>query len=115
MLFFNLFGATLHKYTEVSVPQAVSLINDKSPLILDIREPKERKSGYISKGKHISMAQIKSKMSSFSKTKPILVYCRSGTRSANIAQMLGKADFKAYNLKGGFSAWYKANMPITKK
>ena len=47
------------------------------------------------------------------KSKNILVYCKSGTRSDRIADILSKNDFqKVSSLKGGFNAWLKADLPI---
>lgn len=115
MLLHNIFSTLFKKYEEIDVHKAVSLMNDDKLTILDVREIKERQGGHINRDQHIPMAQVSSKLSSFNKDKPILVYCRSGMRSGTISQVLGKADFKAYNLKGGFNAWLGANMPISKK
>ncbi len=114
MLIFSVVGAKFRQYQEVDVQGAVALMNDDDFTLLDIREPKERQSGHINHDMHIPMAQVKSKLNTLAKDKPVLVYCRSGTRSANIAQVLGKAEFNVYSLKGGFNAWLSANMPITK-
>jgi rhodanese-related sulfurtransferase len=42
------------------------------------------------------------------KKKPVAVYCRSGMRSANAANILKEMGFKKiYNLDGGYLAWTK--------
>ncbi|MGZ3894652.1 MAG: rhodanese-like domain-containing protein, partial [Bacteroidia bacterium] len=41
-----------------------------------------------------------------SKTKKVVVHCRSGKRSASVVQMLEQQGFtNLYNLKGGIMAW----------
>lgn len=47
--------------------------------------------------------------------KPLLVYCRSGRRSAEAAAALVKLGFaNVRNLEGGILAWEKAGKPIVK-
>ena len=115
MLISNIMGEKFRQYQEIDIQGAVSLINNnKAITILDVREIKERKGGHINKDKHIPMAQVQAKITTLDKNDCVLVYCRSGARSASVAQMLGKKEFKAYNLKGGFNAWVSGNMPIAK-
>ena len=90
-------------------------MDDDELIILDVREEKERTTGFISNDINISMSQVKNKMDSIDKDKKILVYCKSGTRSDQISGLLSKNDFKnVYSLKGGFNAWLKAELPIQK-
>ena len=94
---------------------AVSLMDDDDLIILDVREEKERKIGFLSNDINIPMGQLKTKMDTLDKSKNILVYCKSGTRSDRIADILSKNDFqKVSSLKGGFNAWLKADLPIEK-
>ncbi len=47
--------------------------------------------------------------------KPVLVYCRSGRRSAEAAAALVKLGFAdVRDLDGGILAWEKAGQPIIK-
>jgi len=47
--------------------------------------------------------------------KPLLVYCRSGKRSATAAQQLRAAGFtNVRELRGGILAWTEANKPVEK-
>ncbi len=115
LLIFNITSVKFRKYQEINVNELVSLMNNKNLILLDVREQKERIDGHIKNDTHIPVGEVKSKLESLNKNYPVLVYCRSGNRSARIAQMLGKFEFKPYNLKGGFIAWNRANMPISKK
>lgn len=111
----NIIVDKLKKYGDVDTHSAVTLMDEKGLIILDVREAKERKSGFISHSTHIPMAQVKHKLDSLDKNKKILVYCRNGGRSSHIAGLLTRNNFQqVYNLKGGIRAWGKANLPIQK-
>ena len=113
LLIVNLYSEKYRKYQVVDTNGAVSLMDDDELLIIDVREEKERKAGFLSNDLNIPMGQVKVKMDSIDKSKNILVYCKSGTRSDRIADILSKNDFqKVSSLKGGFNAWLKADLPI---
>ena len=113
LLIVNLYIEKYRKYQVVDTNGAVSLMDDDELLIIDVREEKERKAGFLSNDLNIPMGQVKAKMDTLDKSKNILVYCKSGTRSDRIADILSKNDFqKVSSLKGGFNAWLKADLPI---
>ena len=113
LLIVNIYSEKYRKYQVVDTNGAVSLMDDDELIIIDVREEKERKAGFLSNDLNIPMGQVKAKMDSLDKSKNILVYCKSGTRSDRIADILSKNDFqKVSSLKGGFNAWLKADLPI---
>ena len=113
LLIVNLYSEKYRKYQVVDTNGAVSLMDDDELIIIDVREEKERKAGFLSGDLNIPMGQVKAKMDTLDKSKNILVYCKSGTRSDRIADILSKNDFqKVSSLKGGFNAWLKADLPI---
>ena len=115
LLIVNLYGDKFKKYEVVDTNGAITLMDDDSLIILDVREEKERSSGFIKSDIHIPMAQVKTKLDSLDKSKKILAYCRTGSRSNRIAELLCRNQFEnVYTLKGGFDAWQKAGLPITK-
>jgi len=113
LLIVNIYSEKNRKYQVVDTNGAVSLMDDDKLIILDVREEKERSAGFLTNDLNIPMGQVKAKMDSLDKSKNILVYCKSGTRSDRIADILSKNDFqKVSSLKGGFNAWLKADLPI---
>jgi len=115
LLIVNIYGDKFRKYEVVDTNGAITLMDDDSLIILDVREEKERSSGFIKSDIHIPMAQVKAKLNSLDKSKKILAYCRTGSRSNRIAELLCRNQFEnVYTLKGGFDAWQKAGLPITK-
>ena len=114
LLIGNIVVDKLKKYEDIDANGAITLMDDKKNLIiLDVREDKERKLGYINGDVHIPMSDIKNKLGTLDKNKTVLVYCRSGSRSSHIAGMLTRNAFEnVYNLKGGINAWKRAKLPI---
>lgn len=94
-------------YKDLNTDNFKALIT-KNAIIIDVRTPDEYKSGKISKSKNINVASFDfmKQVEPLDKNKDILVYCRSGARSARACKMLTKLGFtKTYNLSGGVMAW----------
>ena len=106
------------KYKQVGVNEAVTILNKDDTLVIDVREDKEIQGGIIKGAKHITLAQLPTKLSEFGKSKQasVLVYCRSGSRSGHACQTLTNAGFEdVSNLAGGILAWESANLPVAKR
>ncbi len=89
----------------------------KNVQIVDVRTPQEIKNGYIKGARFIDInnADFRSNISQLDKSRPVLVYCAAGGRSANAAKYLEKEGFKeVYDLQGGFGAWRNNNFPVEK-
>lgn len=55
---------------------------------------------------HIEMSEVAQRTAEIPNDKPIIVACRSGGRSAKIAEALAGSGFgNVYNLAGGILAW----------
>jgi len=79
-----------------------------APFILDIREAHEIDICALNYGSHIPMNQLPDRYQELNdyKEKDLVVYCRSGGRSANCAEFLRAKGFKSVlNLTGGILAW----------
>jgi len=117
MLLWSFVGGKLSGVEEADTLKATRLYNNEA-LILDVRETSEFESGHIPKARHIPLGQLGKRLDEIQghKDKTVLVNCRSGARSARACRMLKKAGFASvYNLAGGFLAWERANLPVTKK
>ncbi len=117
MLVNNLFGAKLKGYNPISPAQATQLVNHSNAVIVDVREDKEFDSGHIVNAIHIPQGGISKRLSELEKYKqnPIIVSCRSGSRSAHVCGILKKNGFEQiHNLTGGIMAWQNASLPITR-
>jgi rhodanese-related sulfurtransferase len=105
-------------YQDLNAKQFNEMIQkEKDVIILDVRTPQEYHEGHISNAINIPvqiLGQQLDKLNNF-KDKKILVYCRSGHRSAIASQILDRAGFKnVYNLKGGIFEWKASGLPLAK-
>ncbi|MDO8412662.1 MAG: rhodanese-like domain-containing protein [Gallionellaceae bacterium] len=117
MLLWSLLGNRLRGVKEIDTVAALQLINHKSALILDVREEKEFKEGHVLNAKLIPLAKLNERLAEIERyrERPIVVYCRSGQRSAAACVALGKQGYgQVYNLAGGILAWQKAGLPLEK-
>jgi GrxC family glutaredoxin len=97
--------------------QAVSLSNHKDAVFIDVRTDDEYREGHILHALHAPLGLLDSKLKDINKYKnrPLIVYCRSGSRSSQGGAVLKKNGFEeVYNLSGGVMAWQSASLPLTK-
>jgi sulfur dioxygenase len=84
------------------------------PQIVDVREPGEFVGplGHIRGALLLPMADLPTRMAELDRTRPVVTVCRSGTRSAQAAQLLAKAGFAhVANLAGGMLRWRALGHP----
>ena len=76
--------------------------------LIDVREPHEYDICNL-EGELIPLAEVPHNVDKISKTKKVVIHCRSGGRSGQIIQWLEKNHQldNLYNLKGGILAWAK--------
>ncbi len=118
MLIWPLFNRLSGQGTEIGTVEAVQLINRRDALVIDVRENDEYAAGHIGNARHIPLAQLADNLKSLEKfkTRPVIVCCRSGSRSSGAVGILRKNGFnEAFTLRGGILAWTQAMMPLEKK
>jgi rhodanese-related sulfurtransferase len=97
---------------EMSPQQAEELLREGDTQLVDVREPYEHEAGRIAGSRHIELQQLPGEAGSLDSERPILFYCRSGSRSALAADAFAAAGFDARNLDGGLEAWVAAGLRI---
>jgi len=106
------------KFKMVNTNEAVKLMNNDDTIVVDVREDKEIKGGILQNAQHITLGQLSDRIGHLGTNKevPILVYCRTGTRSTSACNTIVKAGFEnVSSLAGGIVAWETANLPTTKR
>ncbi len=85
--------------------QAHSLVDDGARLI-DVRSPGEFSSGHIERARNIPVGEIADRVDEIgNKDEPVVVYCRSGMRSAKAKSTLEAAGFTQVHNLGGMERW----------
>ncbi|MHA2008375.1 MAG: rhodanese-like domain-containing protein [Promethearchaeota archaeon] len=113
-------SARAQSYTDVSVQTAYEMINNHTQypnlIILDVREQFEYDESHIHNATLIPRGEIDARISELNSYKDteILVYCRTGGRSAMASQNLAdNHNFtKIFNMLGGITDWIDAGYPV---
>jgi len=96
---------------DLSPAQVAELLRDGAQAV-DVRERYEREAGHIADTVHIELDELSARADAIERERPVVFYCRSGSRSALAAQAFAAAGFEAHNLDGGLKAWVEDGLPI---
>jgi rhodanese-related sulfurtransferase len=78
----------------------------EEPLVLDVRETWELAIASLPGVRHIPMNEIPGRLNELDPQAEVIVLCRSGGRSMQVATFLERRGFvNAMNLAGGILAW----------
>ncbi len=80
--------------------------------VIDVREPYEREAGHIEGTRHIELTQLSGEAESVERSRPVIFYCRVGTRSQMAALAFRQAGFEAYTMSGGLLRWEREGLPL---
>ena len=91
---------------EITVTEFKKLRDDNADYqLIDVREDHELEISEMG-GEHIPMGDVMDNLDKISKTKQVIIQCRSGARSATICRAMEAEGYNnVYNLKGGILAW----------
>jgi hydroxyacylglutathione hydrolase/adenylyltransferase/sulfurtransferase len=81
------------------------LAEDQRLQVVDVREPYERDAGHIAGSRHVELVRLSAEAASFDRERPVVFYCRVGSRSEMAAQAFRAAGFEAYSMSGGLLRW----------
>jgi len=84
--------------------------------LVDVREPHELEISRLPDATNIPLGQLAARLSELDSAEEMVIFCKSGGRSARGLELLVSAGFKKVkNLKGGINAWAKevdTNLPV---
>lgn len=106
------------RYQLLGPSDVVRMMNREDSLVLDVRDDSEVRQGRIKGARHIPLKELKDRLGELQKyrDKTVVVYCRTGNRSAQACELLSRQGFETVvNLQGGVVAWQNANLPLAKK
>lgn len=95
--------------------EQVTALQSAGSLVLDVREDSEYVEAHIAGSTLIPLGQLAQRLQELGadKSKPVVLICRSGRRSAQALTILEQAGFSAAsNVEGGMIAWQKAGLPV---
>jgi rhodanese-related sulfurtransferase len=104
-------------YREIDAGKAAELLQNQSPLLLDVRTRAEFNNGHIKNAILIPVQELQKRVGELSEYKhhDILIYCATGNRSTVASKILVDNGFKRIaNMRYGIYQWAKGGYPITK-
>lgn len=94
-------------------PQTYVAQFDNTPhFLLDVRTPQEFAGGHLEGAANIAVETLQANLDAIPRDQPIVLYCRSGNRSAQAASILDAAGFTNIYDLGGIVAWQQAGLPV---
>ena len=76
-------------------------------LLVDIRDEAAFQFGHLPESVNISLKQLEEDNTLLPREKKIVVYCKIGQVSADVAEMLRENGYEAWNLSGGYNEWLR--------
>lgn len=80
--------------------------------VVDVREAYEHEAGHIAGTRHVPLSQLPGIAQTLDKERPVVFYCRVGSRSEMAAQAMRMAGFESYSLTGGLLRWADQGRPL---
>ena len=92
--------------------EVADLLQGGEVQLIDVRQPEEHDAGRIAGDRLIELSRLATEVDSLDQTRPIVFYCRSGSRSAMATEACRGAGFDAHNMVGGLLDWHAAGLPL---
>jgi len=92
--------------------QVAELLAQEDVQLFDVRQPYEHDAGRIDGDRLIELTELAAHVDSIDRDRPVVFYCRSGSRSAMATQAFRGAGFDAHNMVGGLLDWDAAGLPL---
>lgn len=92
----------------VTAEEMQSILELEEVQLIDVRTPEEFSEGFIKDAQNIDFYSdtFEEDILKLDKTKLVILYCKSGRRSAACSEKLIEAGFvKVYDLEGGITQW----------
>ena len=97
---------------QVAPEEAMALLDRGGVQLVDVREPWEYEEAHIPGCRLIPLGDVPTRYGEIDRGVPVVVYCKSGGRSAKaVAFLLEQGYDRALNLTGGILAWANAQLP----
>ncbi len=86
---------------------------DSGALVVDVRTPDEFAEGHLDNAHNIPLSDVATGFTAIDKDQPIVVYCRSGNRSAMAMQALLEQGFTNVHNGGGLNEMQETRLELT--
>ncbi|TWI03046.1 rhodanese-related sulfurtransferase [Luteimonas cucumeris] len=92
--------------------QAMLQSRSPAPLVLDVRSEQEFADGHVPQAVLIPHDQLQDRLGELDPARGIVVYCRTGRRSAIAEEVLVRNGFRVRELEGNWLGWQASGLPV---
>ena len=101
---------------DITATELAERVKSNPLKLVDVREPHELEISALPNAVNIPLGQLAARLSELDSAEDMVLFCKSGSRSARALELLVSAGFKKVrNLKGGINAWARevdTNLPV---
>ena len=94
-------------------PRTAATRSAQGALFVDVRERSEWNGGHAPGAVLIPYEEVGERAQELPLDRPLVLYCASGIRSSLAASILESGGREVANLRGGFTAWRNAQLPVS--
>jgi rhodanese-related sulfurtransferase len=110
-------GPRRPRYAEIvqsgySPTQVADLLASDSIQVIDVRERYEYEQGRIAGSRLVGLTELAAQAETIDRDRPVVFYCRTGSRSAMATEAFRGAGYDAHNMAGGLLEWHAAGLPL---
>ncbi|CAA6814776.1 MAG: Unknown protein [uncultured Sulfurovum sp.] len=110
-------GWILANFDSIGAKRVSLLLQKKDTLnILDVRTINEYKHRHLKNAIHIPLTELSEKIHQLKvdKSKPIIVYCKSGSRSVKASRILADNGYHPLNVQGGIRQLMRNHVELSR-
>jgi rhodanese-related sulfurtransferase len=96
---------------EVSREEAEGLLEEGAQIV-DVRGAHEWEAGHIAGARHLPLDELSERTGELDGERPVILYCRGGTRSSMATDALAEGGYEAMKLTEGIVGWAEAGLAL---
>jgi hydroxyacylglutathione hydrolase len=106
-------GLRTETYRSLPPRELNELIERGDIQFLDVLSETEFRDGHIATAVHRFLGTLPRELGTIDRSRPVVVHCQAGGRSAIATSVLQRAGFDVINMAGGYNAWVEQGLPTT--
>ncbi len=80
--------------------------------VIDVRTSEEYAAGHLAGAEHIPFDELAGRAGSLDRSRPVVLYCRTGSRSELATQAFAASGWEARSMAGGLVEWADRGLPL---
>lgn len=97
---------------ELAPERVAELVESGGAQLVDVRTDAEWEAGHAPAAAHIPIEDLQAKADTLDRSRPVVLYCRSGDRSSAAAEAFAASGWDASSMEGGLVAWAERGLPL---